>query len=117
MVVCQHWRDEYADEDVQKALEILPLARWICVSGAWCESEGRHGSRWPAAVRVPISSLTARLAFEANVVRGKTPALALTAGRDEIFEFDSLLSFPHDFGGSLTVGIDSPDPALRVLAF
>ncbi len=112
VIVCQHWRDEYAGDHVRKALQILPLARWICVCGVWCESEGRHGSRWPAAVRVPISGLNARLILEANVVGGKTPALALTAGRDEIFEFGSLIPFPHDSRGTLAVRIDIPDPAL-----
>ena len=109
VIVCQHWRDEYAAELVRKAFEILPLARWICVSGAWCESEGRHGSRWPAAVRVPMSGWENRLALEANVVRGNTPALALTAARDEIFEFDSRLPFPQFAAANRTVAVSSPD--------
>ena len=109
VIVCQHWRDEYAAEEVRKAFEILPLARWICVSGAWCESEARHGSRWPAAVRVPMSGWDNRLALEADVVRGNTPALALTAARDEIFEFDNRLPFPQCSAANRTVSLRSPD--------
>ncbi len=109
VIVGQLWRDEYAAEEVQTAFEVLPLARWICVCGAWCESEGRHGSRWPAAVRIPISAWENRLILEADVVRGDTTALALTAARDEIVEFENRSPFPQLASANRLIAVNSPD--------
>ncbi len=109
VLVCQRWRDEYSAHEVREGLATFPVARWICVYGAWCESEGRHGSRWPMAVRVPLRSLETRLATEAAVVRGDIPALALTAARDEVFEFDTQHKYPTWQGPQRSVMIHSPD--------
>ncbi len=111
--VSQRLRDEYSADEVRQGLGTFPVTRWICVYGAWCESEGRHGSRWPMAVRVPVRSLETRLAIEAWVVRGQTPALPLTAARDEVFEFDTDRRFPHAPREGLTIGVFSPDKAYR----
>ena len=94
-VVCQRFRDQFAAREIEPALMQLPLARWICVYGAWCESEGRHGSLWPTAFRVPVRSFHARLIAEVAVVEGRRHALPITADREEIFEFDSVTEFPQ----------------------
>ena len=111
VIVCQSWRDEYAAEDVKTALASLPVARWICVVGPWCESESRHGSRWPLALRVPLSSWPTRFANEIAVVQGRLPALAITAAREEAFAFDRQSPFPKyaDSEPKPTMAIRSPD--------
>lgn len=109
ILVSQRWRDEYSAEEVRQAFGTFPVARWICVYGAWCESEGRHGSRWPMAVRIPLRFLEIRLATEAAVVQGRTPALPLTAARDEVFEFDTAQKFPQAPREGITIALLSPD--------
>jgi hypothetical protein len=114
VLLCQRWRDEYSAREVRDALAAFPVARWICVFGAWCESEGRHGSRWPMAVRIPVGFVGTRLATEAAVVQGDIPALALTAARDEVFEFDTQQQpFPKHQAAEIPVAILSPDRELR----
>jgi hypothetical protein len=113
IVVCQSHRDEYSSRQVREGLTAFPVARWICVTGAWCESEGRHGSRWPMSVRVPLRALETRLAIEAGVVKARIPALALTAARDEVYEFDTQRKFPKRRGKDFAVSIISPDRELR----
>lgn len=109
VVVCQSWRDEYAAQEVKSGLASLPVARWICVVGPWCESEGRHGSRWPLALRVPLHSLGTRMANEIAVVQGRLPALAITAAREEAFEFDYRSTVPKHSNPKATLTILSPD--------
>ena len=109
VIVCQHFREEFSPADVESVFAILPLTRWIVVTGLWCESEGRHGSRWPMAVRVPVSGFHSRLQLECQVLRGDLPALALTAGREEVFAFQTQ-SVPPTFPLlRKTVLVVSPD--------
>lgn len=108
VIVCQSWRDEYATEEVKAGLASLPVARWICIVGPWCESEGRHGSRWPLAIRVPFYSWPTRFANEIAVVQGQLPALAITAAREEAFAFDRQAPLPKCMG-HLTALILGPD--------
>ncbi len=112
VVVCQEYRDEFAPEIVQQALAVLPLARWICVLGAWCESEGRHGSHWPDAVRLRSPFLETRLALEIEVLQGRQTALTFTAAREEIFEFDTQRPLPRLLGELRVVTIIGPDREL-----
>jgi hypothetical protein len=112
ILVSQRYRDEYSAEDVHLGFETFPVARWICVYGPWCESEGRHGSRWPMAVRIPLRFLETRLTTEASVIQGQTPALPLTAARDEVFEFDSAQRLPSAPGEGIAVAVLSPDKEL-----
>ena len=112
-IVCQRWRDQFVPADIASALGHFPLARWICVYGAWCESEGRHGSRWPLAVRIPIWSFRTRLLGEIAIVDGQRPVLPITADREEIFESDVLTEFPEFQPGNATATAISPDPGIR----
>jgi hypothetical protein len=90
LVVCQHWSHEYTRHDVATLIQILPLVRIVCCYGPWCGSDGRSGTAWPLAVRVPITQGPARIARELEVIAGRRPPLPLTAARDEIFAFDHL---------------------------
>lgn len=113
VIVCQGWREQFVFRDIQTGLAALPVARWICVVGAWCESEGRHGSRWPLAVRQPIRSFRTRLLGEKAIVLGQRPALPITADREEIYEFDSQTEFPAISPPPTTASVNSPDRELR----
>lgn len=88
IVVCQSWPDEYTPSDVRRLLASFPLARLVCCYGSWCASDGRGRDIWPAAVRVPAAEAQGRLRRERDVLVGKRPPLPVTAGRDEIYEFD-----------------------------
>lgn len=109
VIVCQSWRDEYAAQEVKAGLASLPVSRWMCVVGPWCESEGRHGSRWPLAIRVPLHSWRTRLTQEIDVVHGWLPALAITAAREEAFAFDRQSLLPKHAGPTISTIILSPD--------
>ena len=88
VLICQHWPEEYTTAQVQALLSRYPLARMICCYGPWCASDGRTRNIWPAAVRVPLAHAGDRLRRELMVIAGKCPPLPLTAGLDEIFDFD-----------------------------
>ncbi|HUG90751.1 MAG TPA: hypothetical protein VML55_07960 [Planctomycetaceae bacterium] len=88
VVVCQLWSREYSEREVRALLRALPLARIVCCYGPWCESDGRSGSPWPLAARVPVREAAARIRREIDVLDGRCPPLPLTASRDEIFAFD-----------------------------
>ena len=87
-VACQHWSDEFTTGEVARLLRLFPLARFVCVYGPWCASDGRTRDAWPLSVRVPAHSAPDRIQRELGVLRGEIPPLPLTASRDEIFEFD-----------------------------
>jgi hypothetical protein len=87
-IICQHWTREYTPADVRRLLELAPLARVMCCYGAWCASDGRNGTAWPLAVRVPVAGIAARLRRELEVLGGRRASLPLTASRDEVWLFD-----------------------------
>jgi hypothetical protein len=93
-VVLQHWPGEFTDSDADRLLTLLPLARWICIRGAWCESDGRNGCAWPDAICVPARSASSRIRLERSVLNGTANALPLTASRDENFTFEHMP--PHN---------------------
>ena len=87
VLVCQHWTREYTERDVLTLLRAFPLARIVCCYGPWCASDGRSGTAWPPAVRVPLDEAAARIRQEFEVLAGRCPPLPLTASRDEIFAY------------------------------
>ncbi len=93
-VVLQHWPGEYTAADADRLLTLLPLARWICIRGVWCESDGRNGTAWPDAICVPARSASRRIRLERSVLDGTANALPLTASRDENFTFEHMP--PHN---------------------
>jgi hypothetical protein len=110
-VVCQHWPDEFARSGVERLLSLLPVTRWVCCFGAWCESDGRNRDIWPLSVRVAARCAGDRIRRELAVLAGEQSALPLTAARDEIFEFDCPLPYEPFLEGPVLV--KSPDGALR----
>ena len=112
MIVCQHWPHEYTEAQVRRLFSLLPLARWICVYGAWCEADGRNGSPWPLAVRVPVRSAELRIRHERSVLDGTKTVLPFTASRDEIFAFDHTSPFPAACGNNRPVQVVTADGEL-----
>lgn len=84
-IVCQSWPDEFSPAEALDIVAACSTSRLICVYGAWCASDGRTRSVWPAAVRTPVAEFAARLQFELRVIAGHVPPLPLTAARDECF--------------------------------
>ena len=111
-VVCQSWPDEFSQAEVERLLSLLPLARWVCCYGAWCESDGRSRSIWPLSVRVPVCCAAARIRRQLAVIQGEQTVLPLTAARNEIIEFDAPVDLSLRESG-LPVFVKSPDPELR----
>ncbi|MFM8581254.1 MAG: hypothetical protein ACKOFW_07100, partial [Planctomycetaceae bacterium] len=62
VVVCQGWSDQFPRSQVHNLLSTLPMARFVCCHGAWCESDGRNRDLWPLAVRLPVGEATRWLA-------------------------------------------------------
>jgi hypothetical protein len=89
VVVCQHWPDEFTEQDVRRLLTLCPLARVACAYGPWCQSDGRSRDIWPLAVRVPAAAAPDRIRRELDVIAGRLRPLPLTASRDEVFVFDA----------------------------
>ena len=118
-IVCQHWPDEFSRSDAERLLSLLPVTRWVCCFGAWCESDGRNRDIWPLSVRVPARCAAPRIRRELAVLADERSALPLTAARDEVFEFDCLDPLPEqqesqkEKGNGRSVLVKSPDFALR----
>jgi hypothetical protein len=89
VVVCQHWPEEFTEQDVRRLLRMYPLARVTCCYGLWCESDGRNRDIWPLSVRVPVRSAADRIGRELEVIAGFRRPLPLTASRDEVFLFEA----------------------------
>jgi hypothetical protein len=84
-IVCQSWPEEFSPLTVRRIVSDCAASRLLCVYGAWCASDGRSRVMWPAAVRVPVDELPARLQLELNVIAGRAAPLPMTAARDECF--------------------------------
>lgn len=115
VIVLQSRPQQFAPRDVAAWLAHWPLARWIVCEGLWCESDGRNGSCWPAALRVPAREAPTRIALELKVVDNTLPPLPWTASRDECFEFQLArlpdLPAPPGSGRSPHIAVRSPDRA------
>jgi len=117
VIVCQHWPGEFTLAEVHQQLGLLPLARWVCVRGSWCEADGRNGTPWPEAVCVRARAAVLRIGLERRVLEGSMTALPLTASRDEVFAFErerpienSATAEPADIQ---PVAVVCSDPELR----
>ncbi len=108
VVVCQNWPDEFPESEVLRLLALLPLARWVCCFGAWCESDGRNRSIWPVSIRTTARGCAGRIRREREVLLGNRTALPLTASRDEAFAFDADVGL--NMGATeISVAVRSPD--------
>jgi len=113
VIVFQSWPDQFGAAEVQKLIGMLPLARWVCCFGAWCESDGRNKAIWPQSIRVPARSAEWRIRDELWVLADRRNALPLTASRDEIFGFDHS-EHVMDVSVDLPVCVISADAAFRL---
>lgn len=109
VIVAQNWPDEYPTTEVQSLMRALPLARFYCCYGPWCDSDGRTRDLWPLAIRIPAASAGARLQRELPSLLPSRP-LPWTASRSEIF--DDFCARPASQRlSSLRVSLMSPDRA------
>ncbi|HAH46492.1 hypothetical protein [Gimesia sp.] len=111
IIVCQNWPDEFAPDVLDDLVYRFPLSRFICCFGAWCESDGRTRMIWPFSIRVPARRATSRIQQEWEIIQSSSEILPLTAGRDEVFLWESTdLSFRLDDQGiALRVSVVSGD--------
>lgn len=120
IVIFQTWSDQFTATDVQHVLSRFPLARLVCCYGPWCDSDGRTRSLWPPASRIPAEWAARRIESELDFMSGTLRSsgtlslapLPLTAGRDEVFEFDCGDPFPS-FKLDGPVAVISPDRPWR----
>jgi hypothetical protein len=122
VIISESWPDEFTAEDVTRLVTIAPLARMICLAGAWSEAVGRTRSHWPPAWRVPLWDAISRLERELASLRlcrsgTHSPAAAFppwTASRQEtwLWQQSSLIS-PAPSGVEHSISLDElADPAL-----
>jgi hypothetical protein len=111
VVVMQDWPDQWSEAEIGGLLRAFPLARLVCSYGPWCDSDGRNRDLWPPGARVPRELTAARLARELQSLEtGSSAVLPLTAGRDEVFEYDCGVCDPI---AGVRIAIHSPDRAYR----
>lgn len=85
VVVLQRWPDEFSAKEADAVLARWPLARVVCVSGPWCDSDGRTREHWPLVTRAPAATAIERLRRELDGLRRQQPGLPATASRTETF--------------------------------
>ena len=122
VIMSESWPDEFAASDVTQLLTLAPLARTVCITGAWSESVGRTRSHWPPAWRVPLWDAIPRLKRELaalHACRNGVPAVAVdfpptTASRQETWQWQqgSVFSMPVEPTLRLRVNLrEISDPA------
>ncbi|QDT89367.1 ANTAR domain-containing protein [Gimesia algae] len=89
IIVCQNWPDEYETHILDDLVSRFPLSRFVCCFGVWCESDGRTRATWPFSIRVPARSAATRIQREWEIIKSDAQVFPLTAGRDEIFLWES----------------------------
>jgi hypothetical protein len=111
VVVMQDWPDQWSEGDIGRLMRAFPLARLVCSYGPWCDSDGRNRDLWPSGSRVPRELTAARITRELQYLATQAGSiLPLTAGRDEVFEYDC---GETRVGPSVRIAIQSPDRAYR----
>ncbi|MFH1300340.1 MAG: hypothetical protein ABIK07_04700 [Planctomycetota bacterium] len=115
IIICQNWPDEFSSHELNDLISRYPISRFVCCYGAWCESDGRARNVWPLSIRVPARCACARIQQEWRIIQGAEKAFPLTAGRDEIFQFEvAAESFQlSSAGGSPLIGVNSGDRAYQ----
>lgn len=113
IVIWQRFSDEFSAEDIQRLLSRYPLARIVCITGAWCAADGRTRTAWPARFRVPVEQARLRLELEFQSLAGaQVPACPWTAAVDEVWRWTQANRSLVDLSG-LRVQLLIPDHALR----
>lgn len=113
IVVWQSYSDEYPADDVQRLLACWPLARVVCVYGAWCAADGRIRTHWPPRFRVSVEQARQRLELELQSLSGSSvPACPWTATVDEVWRWSQEHATPVALSG-LRFVLQIPDRVLR----
>lgn len=87
VIVLQSRMGEYTAADVRSVIVRPSGTGLLCCCGALCDSEMRHGSPWPVAVRMNVGETELLLESEISAIRQRKPRLPLTASPDEVFWF------------------------------
>ncbi len=122
IIIGESWPDEFTADDVSKLLTIAPLARTVCITGAWSEAVGRTRSHWPPAWRVPLWDAIPRLERELSALAACRTAASdvavdfppATASRQETWQWQqgNASSLPTDSASGLRVDLrEIADPA------
>lgn len=111
IVLFQGFSDQYSPSEIDQLFEKHPLSRVLVAYGPYCESDGRTRHLWPQTVRVPLWRLPQRIKREIEVLTGNSPALPLTATREETvhFEYEPITHDSQAVAHSSEVIIFSPD--------
>ncbi|HET6426247.1 MAG TPA: hypothetical protein VFG20_21325 [Planctomycetaceae bacterium] len=120
VIIGESWPDEFTADDVSRLITTAPLARMICITGAWSEAAGRTRSHWPPAWRVPLWDAVTRLERELTALRAcqsgttSTSFPAWTASRQETWLWQHTeFSPPVSPAAARTVCLEElTDPAL-----
>ena len=97
VVLLQSYPGEYCSEDVEKIIQVNPIAAVILITSSWCEGERRTGYPIKDAIRVPWYDF--RLWFERQKTlfdsgRLSQLSLPLSASDAQRAELDSQFAFP-----------------------
>lgn len=115
VIVCQNWPDEFSSRTMSDLIRRFPLSRFLCCFSVWCEADGRTRDYWPLSIRVPARAAGFRIRQEWEIIQGQSPAFPLTAGRDELFRYETDDdSFLFDTNQAApTIGVVSTDLVYR----
>ncbi|QDU50078.1 hypothetical protein [Gimesia panareensis] len=115
VLICQNWPDEFSGQTLTELVRRFPVSRFLCCFSVWCEADGRTRNQWPVSIRVPARAADFRIRQEAEVIRGTAPAYPLTAGRDEIFQYQVEAGLETTTGSlaEKRIGVISADPPYR----
>lgn len=125
VIIGESWPDEFNAADVSDLLTMLPLARFVCVTGAWSEAVGRTRIHWPAAWRVLLWDAIPRIERELMALAacrsGTTDSAAdfppWTASRQETWQWQQGNISPTSIDSADRLRVDLreiADPALSV---
>ncbi len=119
ILLFQGFSDQFSPSEIDQLFEKYPLSRILVAYGPYCESDGRTRHLWPQTVRVPLWRLPQRIEREIEVLTGNSPALPLTATREETihFEYKPLTDYSQGASHSSEVIIFSPDAIWAEMVF
>lgn len=115
VIIGESWPDEFNAEDVSRLIAVVPLARMVCLTGAWSEAIGRTRSHWPPVWRTPLWDAISRLERELSGLRAcqsdtytpMVPFPAWTANRQETWIWQNSTPIPPATSGEAkTVCLD-----------
>ncbi len=113
VIVCQHWSEEYTRVEADRIFEWFPLACILCCYGSWCDSDGRSGTPWPPAVRVPVGSCPSLIHQLWDDLKASRPRLPSTASIEDAFRRLHSDILDQQLTAPVSVQVISTDTAVR----